>query len=131
MYNLAVQLLGEGIPLDGIGCQGHLILGEVPGDIATNYARFTALGLEWALTGECAALKPLRHPYPPLLSELDIRMTLPATDALLAQQATDYANVVSACVGSAACVGITTWDTSTSWLIRVVCAISLTIFYCR
>lgn len=51
MYNLAVQLLGQGIPLDGIGCQGHLIVGLVPGDIATNYARFAALGLEWALTG--------------------------------------------------------------------------------
>ena len=51
MYTLAQQLLSQGVPLDGIGCQGHLIVGSVPSGIATNYARFAALGLEWALTG--------------------------------------------------------------------------------
>ncbi|KAG8885678.1 hypothetical protein FRB97_000121 [Tulasnella sp. 331] len=101
-YTLAQSLLASGVPLNGIGCQGHLIVGEAPAtaDIVTNYARFAALGLEWAFT------------------ELDIRMTLPETTALLTQQATDYATVVSACVESVACVGITTWDTSDdySWV---------------
>ncbi|KAG8859344.1 hypothetical protein FRB96_004559 [Tulasnella sp. 330] len=101
-YTLAQSLLAAGVPLNGIGCQGHLIVGELPttASVVANYARFAALGLEWAIT------------------ELDIRMTLPETTALLTQQATDYATIVSACVESSACVGITTWDTSDdySWI---------------
>ncbi|KAG8875538.1 hypothetical protein FRB98_007743 [Tulasnella sp. 332] len=99
---LAQSLLNSSVPLDGIGCQGHLIVGEAPSasSITANFARFAALGLEWAIT------------------ELDIRMTLPETTALLTQQASDYANAVGGCVASAACVGITTWDTSDdySWI---------------
>ncbi|KAF7344145.1 Beta-xylanase [Mycena venus] len=49
---------------------------------------FTALGIEVAVT------------------ELDIRMTLPVTPALLAQQQ----NVVAACKAVAKCVGVTIWD---------------------
>lgn len=55
-------------------------------------ASYTALGVEVAIT------------------ELDIRMTLPSTDALLAQQSTDYSSTVGACVGTKGCVGITIWD---------------------
>lgn len=36
-------------------------------------------------------------------------MTLPATDALLAQQKKDYQSVVSACQQVARCVGVTIW----------------------
>jgi endo-1,4-beta-xylanase len=52
---------------------------------------YTALGVEVALT------------------ELDIRMTLPSTDAKLAQQSTDYQNTVSACLSVTGCMGITIW----------------------
>ncbi|KAG9034570.1 hypothetical protein FRB95_013023 [Tulasnella sp. JGI-2019a] len=101
-YTLAQQMIAEGVPYQGIGCQGHLIVGEAPAtsSVVTNFARFAALGMEWALT------------------ELDIRMTLPETTALLTQQATDYATIVNACLQSTACVGITTWDTSDdySWV---------------
>jgi endo-1,4-beta-xylanase len=55
-------------------------------------ASYTALGVEVAIT------------------ELDIRMTLPATDALLAQQSTDYSNTIGACVDTSGCVGVTIWD---------------------
>ena len=44
------------------------------------------------------------------ITELDIRMTLPSTDALLSQQSTDYSNTVAACVETSRCVGITIWD---------------------
>lgn len=40
------------------------------------------------------------------LTEVDIRMTLPVTDAKLAQQAVDYKNVVGACVAVGRCIGI-------------------------
>lgn len=53
---------------------------------------FTDLGLEVAIT------------------ELDIRITLPSTAALLAQQSTDYKNVVGACQALPGCVGVTIWD---------------------
>ncbi|OQD72664.1 hypothetical protein PENDEC_c020G05276 [Penicillium decumbens] len=55
-------------------------------------AAFTALGVQVAIT------------------ELDIRMTLPSTDALFAQQSTDYFNTVAACVETNGCVGIAIWD---------------------
>ena len=37
-------------------------------------------------------------------------MTLPSTDELLQQQATDYQNVVAACNAVPGCVGVTVWD---------------------
>jgi len=55
-------------------------------------AAFTALGVQVAIT------------------ELDVRMTLPSTDALFAQQSTDYFNTVAACVETNGCVGIAIWD---------------------
>ena len=71
-----------------------MIVGSVPSaaSIAANMEKFTALGLEVAFT------------------EIDIRMTLPATAALLAQQKTDYQTMVTACMMVAKCVGITVWD---------------------
>ena len=54
--------------------------------------RFTALGIEIAIT------------------ELDIRMTMPETPALLDQQKQDYQTVVSACKAVPGCIGVTIWD---------------------
>ena len=92
MLNLVKQLLAADVPLDGVGFQSHFIVGAVPTSFQTVLEQFTALGLEVAIT------------------ELDIRMTLPATDALLAQQAKDYQNVVQACMNVSKCVGVTIWD---------------------
>ncbi|KAJ7174707.1 beta-1,4-endoxylanase, partial [Mycena filopes] len=94
MINLVKALKAAGTPIDGVGIQGHLIVGQVPSKAAliANYQAFTALGVEIAIT------------------ELDIRMTLPETPALLAQQQTDYNTVVSACKAVAGCVGVTIWD---------------------
>ncbi|KAJ7126332.1 glycoside hydrolase superfamily [Mycena epipterygia] len=94
MLNLVKELQAANIPIDGIGMESHLIVGEVPAasSFISNWEQFTALGIEIAVT------------------ELDIRMTLPATTALLAQQQTDYNSVVSACKAVAKCVGVTIWD---------------------
>ncbi|OGE49534.1 hypothetical protein PENARI_c021G07087 [Penicillium arizonense] len=83
-----------GAKIDGVGLQAHFIVGSTPSKSAqtTNLAAFTALGVEVAYT------------------ELDIRMTLPSTAALLAQQSTDYQDTVAACVANAKCVGVTIWD---------------------
>ena len=92
MLNLVKQLQSDGVPIDGVGFQCHFIVGEIPGTFQQTLEQFTALGLEVAIT------------------ELDIRMTLPATDALLAQQQKDYQTVVEACMNVDGCVGITIWD---------------------
>lgn len=92
MVNLVKSLQAQGIPIDGIGIQSHLIVGEVPSTLKANFEQFTALGVEIAIT------------------ELDIRMTLPETDALLAQQKADYETVISTCAAVEKCIGVTIWD---------------------
>jgi len=88
------SLVQQGVPIHVVGFEGHMIVGSVPSaaSIAANMNQFTALGLEVAFT------------------EIDIRMTLPATAALLQQQATDYQTMVTACMMVEKCVGITVWD---------------------
>src|SRR6185312_16442497 len=100
MYTLAQQLLQAGVPLNGIGFESHFIVGQVPSSLASNMARFTALGLDVAIT------------------ELDDRMPTPASSANLAQQATDDANIVKTCLNNAHCPSITQWNISDadSWV---------------
>ncbi|PPQ96933.1 hypothetical protein CVT26_005937 [Gymnopilus dilepis] len=92
MMNLVKSLKAQNVPIDGIGLQCHFIVGQVPSNFQSILQQFTALGVEVAIT------------------ELDIRMTLPATTQLLQQQQTDYQNVISACKNVANCVGVTVWD---------------------
>ncbi|KAF8896180.1 endo-1,4-beta-xylanase C precursor [Infundibulicybe gibba] len=92
MVNLVKSLKAQGVPIDGVGIQAHLIVGEVPSTLQANMQQFTALGVEVAIT------------------ELDIRMTLPSTAALLAQQQKDYQTVIAACKAVSGCIGVTIWD---------------------
>ncbi|EAU82931.1 xylanase glycosyl hydrolase family 10 [Coprinopsis cinerea okayama7 len=92
VYELVKDLKSRGIPIDGVGVQGHLILGQIPTTIRENFQRFADLGVDVAIT------------------ELDIRMDLPVTREKLAQQKKDYEAVVSACKAVKRCVGITIWD---------------------
>ncbi|KAK1764966.1 glycoside hydrolase superfamily [Phialemonium atrogriseum] len=90
-------------PIDGVGFQGHLIVGSTPqrSSLVTALKRFTALGVEVAYT------------------ELDIRhSSVPASAAQLATQGNDFANVVGSCLDVAGCVGITVWGLSDkySWV---------------
>lgn len=92
MQNLVKSLKSQNVPLDGVGLQCHFIVGEVPSGLQQNIQAFVNLGVEVAIT------------------ELDIRMTLPSTPALLAQQQRDYQTVIAACEAVEGCVGITVWD---------------------
>ncbi|CAL9340417.1 Endo-1,4-beta-xylanase A [Streptomyces sp. enrichment culture] len=92
VYEMVKSFKAQGIPIDGVGMQAHLIAGQVPASLQENIRRFADLGVDVALT------------------ELDIRMTLPRTAAKDAQQATDYGAVVEACLAVSRCVGITVWD---------------------
>ncbi|MFE6337433.1 endo-1,4-beta-xylanase [Streptomyces sp. NPDC057798] len=100
LYNLVKSLKERGVPIDGVGLQAHLILGQVPSTLQQNIQRFADLGVDVAIT------------------ELDIRINLPADSAELAQQATEYKQVVGACVAVARCVGVTVWGftDSDSWI---------------
>lgn len=89
------SLKARGIKIDGVGLQGHFIVGSGPGlsALTTSLKAFTATGVEVAYT------------------ELDVRFTsLPPTAAGLVQQSTDYVAVVNSCLAVTGCVGITVWD---------------------
>jgi len=92
MQNLVTSLKSAGVPIHGIGFESHFIVGELPANIQQNMEAFTALGVEVSIT------------------ELDIRMTLPSTDALLQQQKEDYQTVIAACMAVEGCAGMTLWD---------------------
>ena len=92
MLNLVKSLKAQGVPIDGIGLQAHLTVGEVPSTLQANMEQFTALGIEIAIT------------------ELDIRMTIPSTPTLLEQKKHDYQTVISACKAVPDCIGVTIWD---------------------
>ncbi|KAK3988731.1 family 10 putative glycoside hydrolase [Cladorrhinum sp. PSN332] len=84
-----------GAPIDGVGFQGHLIVGSTPSraNLATTLRRFTSLGVEVAYT------------------ELDIRhSSLPANSAAQVTQGNDFANVVGSCLDVAGCIGVTVWS---------------------
>jgi endo-1,4-beta-xylanase len=92
-YRLAKELKAAGVPLHGIGLQAHLALQYgYPATLEDNLRRFSRLGLDTALT------------------EVDIRMQLPATEEKLTQQAQWYADLTEACLAVRRCVGITLWD---------------------
>ena len=72
----------EGIPIDGIGTQAHLLSGDGAGpDFQGHLAELASVGVQVAIT------------------ELDVRNASPEV----------YKNVVTSCLNEAACVGITTW----------------------
>ncbi|MDV9177920.1 endo-1,4-beta-xylanase [Streptomyces sp. W16] len=100
LYNLVKSLKAAGVPIDGVGLQAHLVLGQVPATLQQNIQRFADLGVDVAIT------------------ELDVRMALPADSGELAQQKADFKSVVAACVAVTRCVNVTVWGftDSDSWV---------------
>ena len=89
------SLQARGIKIDGVGLQGHFIVGDTPDEASqiSNLESFTALGVEVAYT------------------EVDVRFSsLPPSTSGYQQQSVDYVNTVAACLGVKDCVGITLWD---------------------
>ncbi|MEV6617743.1 endo-1,4-beta-xylanase [Streptomyces sp. NPDC051051] len=100
LYDLVKSLKERGVPIDGVGLQAHLILGQVPSTLQQNIQRFADLGVDVAIT------------------ELDVRMQLPSDSAKLARQAADYQAVMNACLAVTRCTGATVWGfaDSDSWI---------------
>jgi endo-1,4-beta-xylanase len=93
MYALVKNLLEQHVPIDGVGFETHLGLQfGLPSMIRQNLQRFADLGLEVSIT------------------EMDARMILPATPALLAEQASVYSQVMQDCIAVRRCVDFTVWE---------------------
>ncbi len=86
-YALVKRLKNAGVPIDGVGFQGHFVVGKLPtrAQLAANIARFVALGVKVEFT------------------EVDVRVALPSNASALAQQAQDYATIVQACLDVPGC----------------------------
>jgi len=109
IYNLVKGMLSRGVPIDGVGLEMHVdqnmqFDSNTPPwtaqNIAANIQRLTALGLKVQIT------------------EMDVRLPLPATPSLLATQATVYQTVLSTCVSNPNCEAFVVWDVSDndSWI---------------
>jgi endo-1,4-beta-xylanase len=91
IYNLVKDFKSRGVPIDCVGFQAHLIIGQVPSTMQQNLQRFTDLGVDVRIT------------------ELDIRMDTPADSSKLATQAADYKKVFQICNAVTRCQGVTIW----------------------
>jgi endo-1,4-beta-xylanase len=107
LYSLIAGMKQRGIPIDGVGLQCHLTPGKnnllyfpEHDSIVANMAQLAKLGMSVRV------------------SELDMRIPVPATSAGLADQAAAFSTVVQACLDSPNCVSITVWDAddATSWI---------------
>lgn len=98
VFAMVQDFKARGIPIDCVGFQAHLIMGQVPADFQANLQRFANLGVDVQIT------------------ELDIRMPINAQN--FTQQATDYANVIRACLAVTRCNDITVWGVgdADSWI---------------
>jgi endo-1,4-beta-xylanase len=92
MYALVKSLKQQHVPIDGVGFETHLGLQFGLPSMQPNLQRFADLGLDVDIT------------------EMDVRMILPATPALLATQASWYAQVLQACIAVRRCVDFTVWE---------------------
>ncbi|KAK3504424.1 glycoside hydrolase superfamily [Neurospora crassa] len=91
---LVRQLQSKGFRIDGVGLQAHLTAESRPtlDEHVAAIEGFAELGVEVALT------------------ELDVRLEMPANATNLAQQKEAYKNAVGACVQVDGCIGVTIWD---------------------
>lgn len=92
IYNLLAGMIARGVPVHGVGLQLHITMAGVDlTSVAQNMQRFAALGLEIYIT------------------ELDVRVPLPATASALETQSSVYRGVLNACLGQPLCKAFQTW----------------------
>lgn len=90
LYEVVRSLKAAGVPIDGVGFQMHSNLRGVPPDFVANAQRFRALGVEVAIT------------------EADVALPVPASEASLRAQARVYTTIVRDCL-AAQCASLTFW----------------------
>jgi endo-1,4-beta-xylanase len=104
VYAMIARLVAAGVPIHGIGFQGHFRVGAVPTRqaMAANLARFAALGLKLHFT------------------EVDVSVPQPSTTAQLETQAENYRIIFDVCLQNLACQMVVTWGVTDgdSWISR-------------
>jgi len=101
VYNLVRVLKQRGVPIDGVGLESHFDLNPLPlADIAANMRRINALGLETAIT------------------ELDVRVRVPASAPDLARQGAIYNGLLATCLAAPKCKTFVSWGFTdkVSWI---------------
>jgi endo-1,4-beta-xylanase len=92
VYAMVQQLQAAGVPIDGVGIQGHLDTQyPLPTNMTANVARFDALGLDTAFT------------------EVDVRTFVPVTTQEVLAQSEDYTAMLQACLAARGCISFTVW----------------------
>jgi endo-1,4-beta-xylanase len=91
-YALVRQFQRQGVPIHGVGAQGHFgAQFGFPGDVLDNLRRFEAIGMETAIT------------------EADVRMPLPPDNFKVQAQAQGYSVLMKACLLVRRCNSFTVW----------------------
>jgi endo-1,4-beta-xylanase len=102
IYDLVAELRRKGAPIHGVGLQMHASLKDAPrpSDVRINMKRLAALGLQTHIT------------------EMDVQLTLPASDAALRKQAALYRDMLQACLAVPQCRSFSTWGATDhySWI---------------
>lgn len=101
IYELASDFVARGVPIHGIGLQGHFILGQIDDyGMTENINRFGELGLEVQFT------------------EIDVRFDGEPSESILRRQATDYRRIMRTCLESEYCTAFITWGVTDkyTWL---------------
>jgi endo-1,4-beta-xylanase len=102
VYTLVQNMIGRGVPIDGVGMQMHTGLGwsTNPQDISLNMQRLSDLGLQVQIT------------------EMDVRIEEPASQYELEQQARVYGETLTACTDSPNCTAFVMWGLTDahSWI---------------
>ncbi|KAH9820793.1 family 10 glycoside hydrolase [Melampsora americana] len=88
LYKLAKKMKAKNL-LDGVGFQSHFTVGKLPKSLKQNLQRFSDLGLDVPIT------------------ELDIRVLMPATKSDMETEVSNYKTVVETCLSVDRCVGVT------------------------
>lgn len=98
VYALLSKLKAQGVPIDGVGLQGHLDTQYgLPSDITGNLLRFASLHLYSAFT------------------EADVRTFVPVTGAELLAEGAGYNAMLQSCLQVARCISFTVWGWSDKW----------------
>lgn len=92
IYTMVKGMKERGVPIHGVGMQSHFQL-PPPSmtDVDANFKRLAALGLEVHVT------------------ELDVRMLLPATESMLSQQTKAYSDYLRVCLANTNCTMFYLW----------------------
>jgi endo-1,4-beta-xylanase len=102
VYELVKGMVERGVPIDGVGFQGHFTLDNAPdpANVAANMQRLAGLGLEVQFT------------------EFDVRLKEPVTPDALDAQAGVYWSMMNVCAQNPACTAFITWGVTDkfSWI---------------